>query len=89
MPNFTNLLTQSPVDHSDRAETLEETCRRHAKDWTEDDLLRMIEGFRTLRKKWEVTQVEGSRKRVSSKKVVVRKKKLAKPSGLKIKKVIV
>jgi len=81
MADFTNLLNHSPLDHSDRPQTLEETCRRSAKDLTDTDLLILVKGFREQRERWNQEQIANTHKRVSSKKVQVSAKI---PPGLKL-----
>jgi hypothetical protein len=57
-------------------ETLNTMLSRAASDWSKDDILQMIEGFRAQREQWNELQASGSRKRVTSKQVVVSKKKI-------------
>lgn len=57
-------------------ETLNALLSRAASEWSRDDRLAMIEGFRAQREAWNELQASGSRKRVTSKQVVVSKKKI-------------
>lgn len=82
MHDFTSLLTQSPTSHTDRTEilneTLEQACRRSGEEMTDEHLALIVEGFRIQRTRWNAEQQQGTRKRVSSKKVEI-------PAGLQIK----
>jgi len=80
MTDFTNLLAQAAPDTSNAPTTLADTLRKHAKDYTDEDLLVLIEGLREQRTRWAEAQREGSRKPVTSKKIAAKP-----PAGFKIK----
>ena len=82
---FTALLNQMGADHSAAPETLADTLRKHAKQLTDADLTILIAGLREQRTRWNAAQAEGSRKPLTSKKVVV-KPAVAMGGGFSIKK---
>ena len=57
-------------------ETLNTMLAKAASEWSREDRLAMIEGFRAQREQWNAAQAEGSRKRVTSKQITVSKKKI-------------
>lgn len=57
-------------------ETLNTLLAKAASEWSREDRLAMIEGFRSQREAWNVAQSEGSRKRITSKQIPVSKKKI-------------
>ena len=65
--------------------TLDELLAKSAQDWTEPEILQLIEGFRSQRERWSAEQKEGSKKRILAAKIEVKptKKDLA-FAGLKL-----
>jgi hypothetical protein len=57
-------------------ETLNALLSRAASEWSREDRLQMIEGFRAQREQWNELQSSGSRKRITSKQIPVSKKKV-------------
>lgn len=57
-------------------ETLNSMLAKAASDWSKEDRLAMIEGFRAQREQWNELQSSGSRKRITSKQIPVSKKKI-------------
>jgi hypothetical protein len=55
-------------------DTLHDTMLKHAKEWTEEDLVQIVAGLREQRERWNAEQSVGSRKRVPSTKVAVKAK---------------
>lgn len=53
-------------------ETLNELLSKSAQEWTDDEILQLIEAFRTQREKWSTEQQTGSKKRVTSANVKVK-----------------
>jgi hypothetical protein len=86
--SLTSLLDQMNSSHSSAPETLADTLRKHAKDLTDTDLTMLVSGLREQRERWNLSQAQRSKERVTSKKVVVKKGGAA-PMGFTIKKVIV
>jgi hypothetical protein len=84
MASFTDLLAQTGADHSAAPETLADTLRKHAKQLTDADLAILVAGLREQRSRWNVVQAQGTRERVTSKKVVTRPA-IAAEVGFKIK----
>ena len=82
MSTFSSLLDQaSSSDHADAPATLEDTLRKHAAPLTDEDMVLLVEGMRSQRSRWSANQAQGSRERVTSKKVSVsRTKKPAVPA---------
>ncbi len=72
MASFTDLLAQTGADHSAAPETLAETLRKHAKQLTDADLTILVAGLREQRQRWNTAQAEGSKKLVTSKKIVTK-----------------
>lgn len=72
---FTSLLNQMGADHSTAPETLADTLRKHAKQLTDADLTLLVAGLREQRTRWNTAQAQGSKERITSKKVVVKKAK--------------
>jgi len=54
--------------------TLNELTQKAAAEWTEDDLLKIIAGFRDQRNRWTSEQEAGSRKIVRSSSIQVETK---------------
>ena len=52
--------------------TLDELLAKSAQEWTEPEILQLIEGFRSQRERWSAEQKEGSKKRVPSAKIEVK-----------------
>lgn len=65
--------------------TLNELLAKSAQDWTDDEVLQLIEGLRSQRERWNQEQQAGTKKRVPAAKVEVKpaKKDLA-FAGLKL-----
>ena len=65
--------------------TLDELLAKSAQEWTESEVLQLIEGFRSQRERWNQEQQAGSKKYVTSTKIEVKpaKKDLA-FEGLKL-----
>ena len=53
-------------------ETLNELLSKSAQEWTDDEILQLIEAFRTQRERWSAEQQTGSKKRVTSANVKVK-----------------
>lgn len=53
-------------------ETLNELLSKSAQEWTDDEILQLIEAFRTQRERWSAEQQTGSKKRVTSTNVKVK-----------------
>jgi len=51
------------------SETLDETLKRKAEEWTPDDIEAIIAGLRDQRERWNLEQQKGSRKRVTAKNI--------------------
>ena len=66
-------MTEQTSTDSD-SELLNETIARAAEDWSDEVVLTIISGLRAQRDRWNINQAQGSKKRVTSKKVVVKKK---------------
>jgi len=60
-----------PDTSEPRLNTLNETISRKAEEWTTQDLSAIVESLRRQREIWEQGQREGSKKRVSSKKITI------------------
>lgn len=60
-----------PDTSEPRLNTLNETISRKAEEWTAQDLSAIVESLRRQREIWEQGQREGSKKRVSSKKITI------------------
>ena len=73
MTTFTSLLAQTEVDHSTAPETLADTLRIHAKDLTDADLTVLVAGLREQRSRWNTAQAQGSKERITSKKVATKR----------------
>jgi len=65
--------------------TLDELLAKSAQEWTEPEILQLIEGFRAQREHWNQEQQAGSKKRIPTAKIEVKpaKKDLA-FEGLKL-----
>lgn len=50
-------------------DTLNELLSKSAKDWTDPEILSLIEGLREQRARWNTEQSAGSRKRVPAAKI--------------------
>lgn len=53
-------------------ETLNELLSKSAQEWTDDEILQLIEALRTQRERWSAEQQTGSKKRVTSANVKVK-----------------
>lgn len=53
-------------------DTLNELLSKSAQEWTDDEVLQLIEAFRTQRERWSAEQQTGSKKRVTSANVKVK-----------------
>ena len=53
-------------------ETLNELLSKSAQEWTDDEILQLIEALRTQRERWTTEQQTGSKKRVTSANVKVK-----------------
>ena len=53
-------------------ETLNELLSKSAQEWTDNEVLQLIEAFRTQRERWSAEQQTGSKKRVTSTNVKVK-----------------
>ena len=53
-------------------ETLNELLSKSAQEWTDDEVLQLIEALRTQRERWTAEQQTGSKKRVTSANVKVK-----------------
>ena len=53
-------------------ETLNELLSKSAQEWTNDEILQLIEALRTQRERWSKEQAAGTKKRVPSSKVAVK-----------------
>lgn len=84
MASFTDLLAQTRADHSAAPETLADTLRKHAKQLTDADLTILVAGYREQRSRWNVVQAQGSKERVTSKKIIT-KPAIAAGTGFSIK----
>ena len=51
--------------------TLDELLAKSAQQWTDEEVLQLIEGFRAQRERWNLEQAAGSKKRISSKTLTV------------------
>ena len=51
------------------SETLDETLKRKAEEWSPDDINAIIEGLRNQRERWNLEQQRGSRKRITAKSI--------------------
>jgi hypothetical protein len=60
----------------DQAETLNALLSKAASEWTPEDRLALVAALREQRERWNAEQSAGTRKRVSSKKVVAKKASL-------------
>ena len=65
--------------------TLDELLAKSAQEWTEPEILQLIEGFRSQRERWNQEQNAGTKKRIPAAKIEVKpaKKDLA-FEGLKL-----
>lgn len=65
--------------------TLDELLAKSAQEWTDSEILQLIEGFRSQRERWNQEQQAGTKKRVTTTKIEVKpaKKDLA-FAGLKL-----
>lgn len=52
--------------------TLDELLAKSAQEWTDSEVLQLIEGFRSQRERWSAEQQTGSKKRVTSTNVKVK-----------------
>lgn len=59
---------------TDYTTTLNELIQKAAAEWTEDDLLKIVFGFRDQRDRWTAEQAAGSRKIVRSSAIQVETK---------------
>jgi len=66
-----NRVDKMPDTSEPRLNTLNETISRKAEEWTAQDLSAIVESLRRQREIWEQGQREGSKKRVSSKKITI------------------
>jgi len=66
-------MTEQTSTDSD-SELLNETIARAAEDWSDETILIIISGLRAQRDRWNVNQASGSKARVTSKKIPVKKK---------------
>lgn len=53
-------------------ETLNTLLSKSAQEWTESEVLQLIEALRSQREHWNQEQKEGSKKRISASKVEVK-----------------
>ena len=53
-------------------ETLNELLSKSAQEWTDDEILQLIEALRTQRERWSAEQQTGSKKRITSANVKVK-----------------
>lgn len=53
-------------------ETLNELLSKSAQEWSDDEILQLIEALRTQRERWTAEQQTGSKKRVTSANVKVK-----------------
>lgn len=51
---------------------LNELLAKSAQDWTDEEVLQIIEGLRTQRERWNQEQAAGSKKRVPSEKIAIK-----------------
>lgn len=51
------------------SETLDETLKRKAEEWSPADIEAIIEGLRNMRDHWNLEQQKGSRKRITTKSI--------------------
>lgn len=65
--------------------TLDELLAKSAQEWTDSEVLQLIEGFRAQRERWNQEQQAGTKKRIPTAKIEVKpaKKDLA-FEGLKL-----
>jgi len=83
MSTFESLLQQAATDHSTAPETLADTLRKHATKLTDPDMEVLVAGLREQRNRWNVVQQQGSKERVTSRKVITKPARtLAIPAGL-------
>lgn len=59
---------------SDESATLNTLLSSAATDWTPEHRLALITALRTQRDRWNAEQAKGSRKRVTAKQIIVKKK---------------
>lgn len=52
--------------------TLDELLAKSAQQWTDDEVLQLIEGFRAQRERWNLEQAAGTKKRVTATKIPVK-----------------
>lgn len=57
-------------------DTLNELLAKTAQEWTDDEVLQLIEAFREQRARWNQEQAAGTKKRVTSSKIEVKPAKL-------------
>lgn len=85
--SFTTLLNQTTQLSDAAPETLSDTLRKHAKALTDEDLTVLVAGLREQRSRWNLAQAQGSKERITSKKVAAKRKpQVALTSGFTIKK---
>lgn len=53
-------------------ETLNELLSKSAQDWTDDEVLQLIEALRSQREQWNQEQSAGTKKRVPAAKVEIK-----------------
>lgn len=64
---------------TDQAETLRETLQRKAQEWSIPDTKTIVAGLREQRERWNLEQMAGSRKRVTSAQIGAEPKPARKP----------
>ena len=74
----------TPAGEVFASESLNETIRRAAEEWTHTDIETIVAGLREQRARWNVEQAAGTRKRVTSKQIKPEASKLAAIRALKI-----
>lgn len=52
--------------------TLDELLAKSAQEWTDSEILQLIEGFRSQRERWNQEQQAGTKKRVTTASVAVK-----------------
>lgn len=52
--------------------TLDELLAKSAQQWTDEEVLQLIEGFRAQRERWNLEQAAGTKKRVPAAKIPVK-----------------
>ena len=76
---------QTPAGEVFASESLNETIRRAAEEWSRADLELIVQGLREQRSRWNAEQAAGTRKRITSKQIKPETSRLEAIKALKIK----